>query len=145
MSFFKTSNHIIDVLDDSLTFSFGSNVTLVSNDEKCFKAHKIVLSASSELLEDIFSKCPREDSTLLFSEVNGDILKSLVYYIYFGKVNLSSEKREEFETLVKDLKIEEFKVDTEPIEQDKEDLSVKDEDKDIVMIHGQNSALQWSF
>ena len=65
MSFFKSSNHIIDVLDDSLTFSFGSNVTLVSNDEKCFKAHKIVLSASSKLLEDIFSERPREDTNHL--------------------------------------------------------------------------------
>ena len=123
MTFFKSSNHIIDVLDDSLTFSFGSNVTLVSNDEKCFKAHKIVLSASSKLLEDIFSERPREDTTLLFSEVNGDILKALLYYIYFGKVDLSSEKREEFETLVTDLQIKEFIVETEPIEQHKIDLS----------------------
>ena len=54
MSFFKSPDHIIDVLDDSLTFSFGSNVTLVSNDEKCFRAHKIVLAASSKLLENFF-------------------------------------------------------------------------------------------
>ena len=133
MSFFKSSNHIIDVLDDSLTFSFGSNVTLVSNDEKCFKAHRIVLCASSKLLEDIFSEYPCEETTLIFSDVNGDILKSLLYYIYFGKVDLSSGKKKEFETLVKDLQIKEVQVETEPNEQHKIDLSVKDEENDIAM------------
>ena len=138
MSFVKSPNHIIEVLDDSLTFSFGSNVTLVSNDEKCFKVHRIVLCASSKLLEDIFFECPREETTMIFSDVNGDILKSLVYYIYFGKVDLSSEKKKEFETLVKDLKIKEFQVETEPNEQHNIDLSVNPIshgvfDRDIIM------------
>ena len=78
---------------------------------------------------------------MIFIDVNGDILKSLVYYIYFGKVDLSSEKREVFETLVTDLQIKEFTVETESIKQHKIDLSVKDEDTDIAINSGQNSAL----
>ena len=96
MGIFRNSNHAIDILDDSLTFSLGADVIIVSNDEKCFRAHKIVLGASSNILRDIFLECPSEDATLIFSDASGDILKSLLYTFTLERLTFHLRRKKNF-------------------------------------------------
>ena len=101
--FQNESNHFTDFLDDSLTLGLFSDVTLVSSDEKRFLAHKVILSAASSVLKNILMEINDDMSSLIFADTDGTMIKALVYYIYLGTVELSSEYVADFSLLVENL------------------------------------------
>ena len=73
------------------------DVTLVSDDEVQFQAHKLVLSASSQFFKNIFKK-PQETSTfmLYLSGIQAKDLKLVMDYIYEGEVEVVQDELNSF-------------------------------------------------
>ena len=91
-----------------------SDVSLVTEDEKILKAHKIVLSASSPFLKDILFGHQHPDPLIHLEGVRQDELSNLLQIIYSGKCEVKPERLQEFLNAAKELRIssvEDWKVD----------------------------------
>ena len=82
-----------------------SDVTLVSEDGQLLKAHKILLSATSPLLDTILKSQDHPNPLIFMRGANGDVLNSLLDFIYFGQVELRADQLEKFMALANELKV----------------------------------------
>ena len=85
-----------------------SDVTLVSEDGHFVKAHKILLSASSSLLDTILrgTQVDVHPKPLIFLRgAKTDVLNSLLDFVYFGKVDIRGDRLDEFMALANELKV----------------------------------------
>ena len=75
--------------EDSMT-----DVTLVSNDNKQIKAHKIVISSASRVLREILEADLEKHSSLVLAEVDSEMLSSLFDFIYSGRARIQQRNME---------------------------------------------------
>ena len=108
-----------------------SDVTLVSDDQHIFKAHKFVLSSCSTFFETIFDNNPNNTSVYLRG-VNQEELNSILQFIYLGKTTLFQERMNLFMNVAKDLKIKEI---GENAVDDNDDEAVNSKNEIVVNEH----------
>ena len=68
-----------------------SDVTLVSEDGQVVKAHKVLLSATSPVLDAILKSQDHPKPLIFMRGVKTDVLSSLLDFIYFGQVEKKSQ------------------------------------------------------
>ena len=68
-----------------------SDVTLVSEDGQVVKAHKVLLSATSPVLDAILKSQDHPKPLIFMRGVHTDVLNSLLDFIYFGQVEYKSQ------------------------------------------------------
>ena len=90
--------HLADAVNESLLFNLFTDVTLVSDEGKYFKAHKLVLSSGSFVLDRILQTHPTKDQELFiyFPGVQYQDLKAMLDYMFLGQVSVGQEKSENF-------------------------------------------------
>ena len=81
------------------------DVTLVSEDEKFIKAHKVVLAASSEYFQRILSLQSNINPFVIMRGISGDILDNIMKFLYLGETAVCQSNMEEFIQVSKSLKI----------------------------------------
>ena len=90
-----TSNISTFVKDNLLENNGLSDVTLVSDDNNKFHAHKTVLSAGSQIFNDIFelnnTTNNGEPQTIIVGGVRGAELDHLLRFLYTGEVLLQKD------------------------------------------------------
>ena len=85
-------------LKDLLLRSNFTDVTLVSDDKMAFKAHKLVLSACSQVFRDLLVKHIQPDPIIYLRGIHSYELEAILYFLYDGKTQLyQSRKRKLFE------------------------------------------------
>ena len=82
-----------------------SDVTLVSDDQKPFQAHRYVLSAFSPVLKNILLNNPHSHPLIYLRGVNHQELESILQFIYFGKASVDHSNIKRFAQAAKDLQI----------------------------------------
>ena len=75
---------ICENIDENFLFSNFTDVTLVSDDGKYFRAHKIVLSTGSQLLREILHLQFPHEPIIYFHSIKKENLKALLDYMYLG-------------------------------------------------------------
>jgi hypothetical protein len=91
-----------------LTDDAFTDVTLVSEDHKTFKAHKVMLSACSSVFKSLLminASQLVQQTTLYLRGVNSEKLEALIEFIYTGKTSILQANVEEFLVIANDLKI----------------------------------------
>ena len=84
-----------------------SDVTLVSEDEKYFSAHRNILTSVSPVLRRILLGLPRDQLPVIFlKDVMAEHLESLLHFIYNGEMDLEQENISKVAQL-----LNEFEVD----------------------------------
>ena len=81
------------------------DVTLVSDDQKPFQAHKFVLSAFSPVLKNILLKNPQTQPLIYLRGVNHQELDSILKFIYLGKASVYHNNMNQLYQAAKDLQI----------------------------------------
>ena len=108
LTWHKVSSHreeLFKLLFDTQQFS---DVTLISNDQHQFKAHKFVLSSCSSVFQTIFDNSP-QNTTIFLRGVHHEELKSILQFIYLGEAFIHQEKLKEVLNVANDLSIKEIK------------------------------------
>ena len=102
-----------------------SDVTLVSGDKRQVKAHRIVLSSSSNFFRDILSTNSHHPNPLLYlKDILHEHLDVLLKFIYKGEVEVKTEMLEQFLDLGRLLQVEGLVQDQEV--QDEQTVIKKD-------------------
>lgn len=77
------------------------DVTFVCAGGKKVKGHKLILSVVSPFLKEMFSECGGNQDmiTVLLPDINGNVLKIFLDFVYEGTVKLSKTELEEFKVI----------------------------------------------
>ena len=85
-----------------------TDVTLVSDDKKQFKAHKIVLSASSPVFKSIISDNNLSSPIIYLRGIQSHEIESILQFIYLGQATFYQDRMDEFLNVAKNFGIREI-------------------------------------
>ena len=101
--------HFLSNKASSLTYVFTENsftdVTLVSDDQIPFQAHRFVLSSFSPVLKNILLNNSHSHPLIFLRGVKHQELDSILQFIYLGKASIYNENMRRFAQAAKDLQI----------------------------------------
>ena len=103
------ASHFQEVLGQLFDSEESSDVTLISDDQVKFKAHKFVLKACSPVFESILQDTNDAKSIVYLRGVNQFELRPILEFIYSGQASFYQERMKEFLRVGKDLQIKEIK------------------------------------
>ena len=81
------------------------DVTLVSEDQVLFKAHKVVLASTSTFFRSIFKSHNQVQSMIYMRGVTSVLLESIIDIVYHGKTKVKEGNYIDFTTILNDFKI----------------------------------------
>ena len=82
-----------------------TDVTLVCNEDKQMKAHKVILSSSSLLLRRILLKNPHQNPLIYLKGVDYQNLQSIIQFMYLGQIEIAHEDLQQFIDTAKELEV----------------------------------------
>ena len=89
------------ILDTNFT-----DVNLACDDNRQVKAHKVVLSSSSPVLEQILLANPHQHPLIYLRKVK----YSLIKFIYLGQTEVAQAELEDFMSIAEELEVEGLKI-----------------------------------
>ena len=81
------TDHLREMLHEMMKSNELTDVTLISDDQTLFKAHKIVLSACSEVFKGIIKDIPH-NSVIYLRGINQQEIESILQFMYLGETTL---------------------------------------------------------
>jgi len=101
-------DHFREMLHDMMTSNELTDVTLVSDDKKLFKAHKVVLSACSPVFKSIISESSLTSPTIFLRGIQSHEIESILQFVYLGQATFYQDRMNEFLNVAKSLEIKEI-------------------------------------
>ena len=121
------SSHAREMFRELLVSNQFADVTLVSNDLKKIRAHRIVLSACSSVLREILQGHQESNPVIFLRGVQHQDLESLLQFIYTAEASVSEDRIVEFLRVAKDLDIKDI---AENVDLDHESSNDDGQEKD---------------
>ena len=100
--------HLHDMMREMYEKDKYPDVTLISDDQIQFKAHKIVLSACSTVLQKIIDSNPGQHPLIYLRGIRSNELESILQFMYLGEARFYRERMQEFIKIAQDLKVNEI-------------------------------------
>merc|ERR1712243_343706 len=107
------TDHLREMLHNMMTSEELTDVTLVTEDKKQFKAHKVVLSASSPIFKSIISENCTTNPLIYLRGIQSHEIESILQFIYLGEATFYQDRTNEFLNVAKSLEIKEISKDIE--------------------------------
>ena len=85
LTWYTYTDHLREMLHDMMSSNEMTDVTLVSEDKKKFKAHKVVLSASSSVFKSIISDTILSSPFIYLRGIQSFEIESILQFIYLGE------------------------------------------------------------
>ena len=123
------TDHLREMLHNLLFSEDLTDVTLVSEDKKRFKAHKVVLSACSPLFKTIISDSNLSSPIIYLRGIQSLEIESILQFIYLGRATFYQERMNEFIDVARSLEVKEISKDIE-IPQNEQNDSFEEKDVD---------------
>ena len=111
------SDHLKEMLHDMMKTDELTDVTLVCDDKRQLKAHKIVLSACSSVFKNIIQTLPEKASVIYLRGIQHQEMESILEFMYMGVATFYQERMNDFLNVAKNLEIKEISKDLEFDEQ----------------------------
>ena len=108
LKWYSYSDHLREMLQEMMKSDELSDVTLVCDDKRQFKAHKIVLSACSSLFKSIFCDTPQNNSVIYLREIQHQEMASILEFMYLGEVTFYQKRINDFLNVANSLEIKEI-------------------------------------
>ena len=102
-----------------------ADVTLIGNDHQQVAAHKVVLSACSDVFKTIFCSNSQPNLSLYLDSIHTEEIKLMMDYIYHGEVKIFQDDIERFLEIANKYQLEGLLSSTEPDKE--EELKTKKE------------------
>lgn len=83
-----------------------TDVTLLSDDCKRIKAHKVILSSSSDFFRDVLSETSAGEPLLFLKGIQHSELQAIIKFMYIGTIEIAQEDFKKFLKAATDLQIE---------------------------------------
>merc|ERR1719427_1681372 len=113
IKFDSFSDHLAGAFKNFVEEGHFSDVTLVSDDQKQFKAHKVVLSACSPVLKTLLINNPHSHPLLYLRGIKQTELQAILKFMYFGETQIFENRINDFVSVAKDLELKEISEEQE--------------------------------
>jgi len=114
------SDHLREMMHGMMRNSDLTDVTLVCDDQKLLMAHKVVLSASSPVFQNIISNFSQNHSMIYLRGIQHEEMESILEFMYLGEATFQQERMEEFLRVGQSLEIKELTEMNEAVNQEEE-------------------------
>ena len=104
------TDHLREMLHNMMSSNELTDITLVSEDKKKFKAHKVVLSASSSVFKSIISDNLLTSQVIYLRGIQSFEIESILQFIYLGEATFYQERMNEFLDVARSLEVKEIEV-----------------------------------
>jgi len=111
VSWHTYTDHLREMLHNMMTSNELTDVTLVSDDKKHFKVHKVVLSASSPVFKSIINYSSLSNPFVYLRGIESHEIESIIQFIYLGQATFYHDRMNEFLEVAKSLEIKEISKD----------------------------------
>jgi hypothetical protein len=101
-------NHLASSLRDLITENMFSDVTLVSDEQIQFQAHKFVLSACSPVLKNLLLNNPHSHPLIYLRGVKQQELQSILQFMYLGEARIHQDHINTLFNIANDLELKEL-------------------------------------
>ena len=129
------TDHLRNMLHEMRKSNDLTDVTLVCDDKRQFKAHKIVLSACSSVFKSIINDLPHNSSVIYLRGIQHQEMESILEFMYLGVATFYQDRMNEFLNVAKNLEIKEISKDVEfdgqNISEGKEETEISDSDTEL--------------
>ena len=98
-------SHASLAIKDLFSRNEFTDVTLVSEDNKQFSAHKVVLSGSSPFFQRILLSNPHQHPLIYLKGIKHGDLKSILSFIYLGQTEVCQDDLDVFMDTAKELEV----------------------------------------
>ena len=102
------SDHLREMLHEMMKSNYLTDVTLVCDDKRQYKAHKVVLSACSSVFQSIIVGLPLNNSVIYLRGIQHQEMESILEFMYLGEATFYEERTAEFLNVAKILEIKEI-------------------------------------
>ena len=100
------SNYTREIFNDLSSSGDFADVTLICDDQRQIEAHRIVLSACSEVFRNILKANSHKTPSIYLRGILHRDLETVLEFLYQGEVTLEQERLTEFLSVAKDLRID---------------------------------------
>merc|ERR1712096_158545 len=107
-------NDLMNVFKELANDEDFTNVTLVTDDGRILKAHKVVLSSFSPFFKTLLLNNVHQHPLLYLRGVQYEELKAILDFIYLGQTKVEMHKVTRFIDLATDLQIKGLRAESEP-------------------------------
>merc|ERR1712133_191256 len=114
------SDHLREMMHGMMKNSDLTDVTLVCDDQKLLMAHKVVLSASSPVFQNIISTFSQNHSMIYLRGIQHEEMESILEFMYLGEATFQEERMVDFLKLAQSLGIKELTEMNEAIDQEED-------------------------
>merc|ERR1712126_305747 len=102
------TDHLKAMMSNILMSGDLTDITLVSDDKKKLKAHKVVLSSCSPVFKDIINDLPEKNPIIYLKGIHSYEIESILQFMYLGQATLLQERMNVFIDVAKSLEIKEI-------------------------------------
>ena len=102
------TDHLKEMLHDMMSYNELTDITLVSEDRKQFKAHKIILSASSPVFKSIIGHCLMSSPFIYLKGILSQEIETILRFIYLGETTFNQDRLNMLLDVAKSLEIKEI-------------------------------------
>ena len=123
------TDHLREMFHEMLKTSELADVTLVSDDLRQFKAHKIVISACSAVFKQILKDLPQNSSVIYLRGIQHQEMESILQFMYLGETTFDQERMNELFNVAKNLEIKDLNANVELVDtRNEEEIQDKESD-----------------
>ena len=134
------SHHIRNMMDNMLQSTEHSDVTLICEDKKEIRAHKNILSASSEFFKEILQLDKNPVTMIYLKGIQFTEMEPILRFIYLGEATVYKETINVLLSVAKSLDIKDLSENNEDDEQQIEEtgsnIQPKTESDDLDSLNG---------
>jgi len=118
------TDHLSEMLHNMMTSNELTDVTLVSEDMKKFKAHKIVLGACSPVFKSFIGDALTLSPLIYLKGIQSQDIESILQFIYLGEAQIYQERMDLFLDVARSLEIKGISkaVETQSLFEEREAL-----------------------
>ena len=99
------SSRLLETVKDVFREDRFSDVTLVSDDLREIRAHRLVLTSGSRVLKRILSRISSDHPVIYLRGVDHDDLESVMQFLYYGDVTVAQDKMSDVLSVARDLQV----------------------------------------
>ena len=82
------SDHLRNMLLNMMKITYLTDVTIICDDQKIIKAHKIILSACSPVFKTIIDSVSPETAVIFLRGIKLEDMEAILEFMYSGQVTL---------------------------------------------------------